>query len=95
MTPLGKLRKVNSIARSLGRTERIRVSGRKNHKFVVQVNGKNVHFGHTAYEDFLDHKDPERRKRFLTRAKGIRNQRGELTYLDPGSANFWSVHVLW
>lgn len=95
MTPLGKLRKVNQIARSLGRTEKISVSNSKTHKYVVHVNGKTVHFGHPDYEDYLDHRDKERRKRYLTRAKAIRNKKGELTHLNPESANFWSVHVLW
>lgn len=89
-----KLRKVNALARALGYGP-VRESNRKTHKYVVQVKGKDVHFGHTSYQDFLDHRDPERRRRYLLRAKGIRDGKGRLTYKNPASANFWSVHVLW
>ena len=95
MTPLGKLRKVNRTARALGRTERIYVSESKNHKYVVTVNGKKIHFGHPDYQDFLDHNDLKRRERYLRRAKAITNMKGELTHLNPESSNFWSVNVLW
>jgi Family of unknown function (DUF5754) len=93
MTTL-KLHKVNALARALGYGP-VRESPRKTKKYVVTVDGKDVHFGHPDYEDYLDHKDPERRRRYLLRAKGIRDGKGRLTYKDPRSANFWSVHVLW
>lgn len=43
----------------------------------------------------LDHNDPERRKRYLARAKGIKNKKGELTWKDKNSANYWSISQLW
>ena len=85
----------NRIARSMGRSEEIYVSTRKNKKYVVNVRGKDIHFGDSRYEDYLDHRDDERRKRYLARATRIRNKRGQLTYRDPSSANFWAVHILW
>ena len=39
----------------------------KNKKYYVVVNGKKIHFGDKRYEDFLVHKDPERRKRYRLR----------------------------
>ena len=89
-----KLKKVNALARALGYGP-VRRSQRKHKKYVVCVNGKEVHFGHTDYEDYLDHQDPERRRRYLARAKGIRDAKGKLTWNNPKSPNFWSVNVLW
>ena len=57
--------------------------------------GKKIHFGSSHYPDFLIHKDKERKERYLTRAKKIKNKQGELTYTYPESANFWSVNLLW
>ena len=44
---------------------------------------------------FLKHKDEERRKKYLARAKMIKNKVGELTHEKPESANYWTVHLLW
>ena len=57
--------------------------------------GKKIHFGSSHYPDFLIHKDKERKERYLTRAKKIKNKQGELTYTNPESANVWSVNLLW
>jgi len=43
----------------------------------------------------LDHGDAERRKRYLARAKGIKNKKGELTWKDKNTANYWSIKYLW
>jgi len=71
----------------------------KNKKFSVYVmkDGKKklIHYGDSRYEDFTQHKDKERRKSYLLRAKGIRNKKGELTWKDKNSANYWSVKTLW
>ena len=62
---------------------------------VTLKSGKKVHFGSTTYTDYLTHKDKERREKYLTRAKKIKNKQGELTYNNPESASFWSVNLLW
>ena len=71
----------------------------KNKKYSVYVmkDGKKklIHFGDSRYEDFTQHKDKERRKSYLKRAKGIKNKKGELTYKDKNSANYWSIKLLW
>lgn len=56
---------------------------------------KKVHFSSPKYEDYLIHKDEERRKKYLARAKKIKNKAGELTFENPESPNFWSVNLLW
>ena len=71
-------------------------STRKNNKYMVtHQNGKKVHFGSKKYADYLTHKDDDRRDKYLARATKIKNKQGELTYNNPESANFWSVHLLW
>ena len=65
-------------------------------KHVVTLpGGKNLHFGSSKYPDFLIHKDKERKDKYLARAKKIKNKKGELTYENPESANYWSVNLLW
>jgi len=65
---------------------------------------KKIGFGHKDYQHFkdkigsyssLDHNDEERRKKYLKRAKGIKNKKGELTWKDKNTANWWAVHKLW
>lgn len=85
-------------------------SSRKNKKYKVTFKWKReyktVHFGDDRYEQFkdstpiklykkLNHGDKDRRRRYLARAKGIKNKAGKLTYKDPTSANYWSVKYLW
>ena len=87
--------KLSKKARKLG-AESLDYSKRKNNKYVVKLpSGKNLHFGSSQYPDFLIHKDKERKEKYLSRAKKIKNKKGELTYENPESANFWSVNLLW
>tara|TARA_A100000171_G_C2063922_1_gene111346 strand:+ start:174 stop:449 length:276 start_codon:yes stop_codon:yes gene_type:complete len=79
-------------------------STRKGKKLMTTVNNKKVHFGAADMQHWkdktgiwskLDHGDKERRKSYLKRAKGIKNKKGELTYLNPESANYHAVRILW
>jgi len=84
-----------------------RKSNRKDKKYnVVTPGGKTVHFGSSRYGQYkdstglglyshLDHNDKERQKRYLARAKGIKNKDGKLTSDDPESANYYSIKYLW
>ena len=81
-------------ALSLGATD-FGISKVKNKKYYVIYNGKKINFGHSAYEDFTTHKDPERRKRYLARAKKITDGDGKLTWKNKNKANFWSTHLTW
>ena len=67
----------------------------KHKKYYVIYNGKKVNFGHSAYEDYTMHKDPERRRRYLARAKKITDGGGNLTYKNKNKANFWAISLLW
>lgn len=79
-------------------------STRGDKKLMVIVDGKKIHFGARKMQHFKDktgiwsskdHNDRERQKRYLKRAKGIKNKSGELTWKDPKSANYHAVKILW
>ena len=90
-----EFKKLAKKAKKLG-AESFNYSTRKNNKYVAALsNGKKIHFGSSQYPDFLIHKDKERKERYLTRAKKVKNKQGELNYTNPESANFWSVNLLW
>ena len=70
----------------------------KNKKYSVYVKGdkgkpKLIHFGDSRYQVFYQHKDKQRQKSYLARAKGIKNKNGELTYKDKNTANYWAVKL--
>ena len=90
-----EFKKLTKMAKKLG-AETLDYSKRKNNKYVVTLqNGKKLLFGSSQYPDFLIHKDEERKEKYLSRAKKIKNKQGELTYTNPESSNFWSVNLLW
>ena len=68
---------------------------RKGKKMKVLTKKGVIHFGDTRYEDFTQHDDMKRRENYCKRSKGIRNKKGDLTYKDKDSANYWSRKVLW
>jgi len=82
-------------------------STRKTHKYMVKTpSGKWIHFGSakmSQYKDTTglglysdkDHNDEKRRERYLKRAKAIKNKKGELTYDNPESSNYFSINYLW
>ena len=90
-----EFKKLIKNAKNLG-AESLDYSSRKNNKYMVKLpGGKKVHFGSPKYEDYTIHKDKERRDKYLSRATKIKNKQGELTYTNPESSNYWSVHLLW
>ena len=90
-----EFKKLIKNAKNLG-AESLDYSSRKNNKYMVKLpGGKKVHFGSPKYEDYTIHKDKERRDKYRSRATKIKNKKGELTYTNPESSNYWSVHLLW
>ena len=61
---------------------------------MVENNGKKIHFGSANSEDYLTHKDPDRRDKYLLKVKKISNKDGQLTHLLPSYPNYWSVKLL-
>ena len=82
-------------------------STRKDKKYMVKTpSGKWIHFGNKNFQQFkdstglglythLNHGDKERRKRYLARAKGIKDKQGNLTWKNKESANYYSIKYLW
>ena len=91
---MDKLEKVKKLSKKYGATD-IKISKKKNKKYDVLYNNKWISFGDNRYEDFLDHKNKLRRTNYRRRASKIKNKKGEYTYLNPNSANFWSYNTLW
>ena len=67
----------------------IRRSSKRNKKFTADVNGRTVHFGDSRYEDFTQHKDPERKKRYVQRHRKNEN------WDDPTTAGYYAKNLLW
>ena len=90
-----EFKKLTKNAIKLG-AQSLDYSKRKNNKYMATLpSGKKVHFGSPNYPDYTIHKDKDRRDKYLARAKKIKNKQGELTYTNPESSNYWSVHLLW
>ncbi len=80
-------------------------SNKKYSVYVMKNDAKRlIHFGDRSMQHYFDkighwkslnHLDKERRKRYLARARGIKNSAGALTWKDRNSANFYSVKYLW
>jgi hypothetical protein len=79
-------------------------SSRKDKKLQTKFRGKTIHFGDSKMQQYkdrsgywkkLDHGDKKRRDNYLSRAKGIKNKKGELTWKDPTSPNYHSIKILW
>jgi len=72
--------------------------GSEKKKIVLAKKGdevKLVQFGQKGYEDFTQHKDPERRKNYLQRSAGIKDKNGNPTKSDKFSPNYWARRELW
>jgi len=67
-------------------------SSRQNKKYSIKTpDEKIIHFGARGYEDFVTHKDPERKERYIARHKS----REDWTKKGIGSAGFFSRWLLW
>ena len=67
-------KKLQKKAKKLGATS-LDYSKRKNNKYMVEYNGKKIHFGFVNTEDYIIHKDTDRRNKYLTKSQ---NKNGEL-----------------
>ena len=85
-------KRLQKKAKKLGATS-LDYSKRKNNKYMFEYKGKKIHFGSTNTEDFIIHKDPDRRDKYRTKAMKITNKNGELTYQLPSYPNYWSIKL--
>ena len=86
-------KKLQRKAKKLG-AKYLDYSKRKNNKYVVEYEGKKIHFGSTKYENYLIHKDLDTREKYLAKAKKITNKTGDYTCNSPSYSNYWSVKLL-
>lgn len=88
------MEKIKNKAISLGAID-LKKSNKKNKKWMVNYNNKWIHFGQKGYQDFTQHNDLDRRRSYLKRSKGIKDKKGNPTYKNKNSANYWSINLLW
>ena len=69
----------------------LKKSNRPGKKYMVNVDGKTVHFGASGMSDYTIHKDSERMGRYIARHKNRENW----TKSGIKSAGFWSRWLLW
>jgi len=66
-------------------------STRNGKKFMIKIENEIVHFGDSNYEDYTQHKDPERKQRYLARHKN----REKWNKSGIKTAGFWARWLLW
>jgi len=74
-----------------------KAKGKKMSVYVMNNDKKKlIHFGAKGMDDWRSGTaTKEQRKSYLARAKGIKNKKGELTWKDKNTANYWAVKYLW
>ena len=88
------LEQISKKALDAGAT-RVAYSTRQGKKYMVEYNGKLIHFGSDVGKTFLDHGDEELRKAFRARHSKIKNKSGQYVYLLKDSPSWWAYHILW
>ena len=58
-------------------------------KWTIVIYDKKIHFGDSRYKDYTQHKNKERKRRYI-----LRHAKRE-DWKDPLSAGFWSRWLLW
>ena len=86
-------KKLQKKAKKLG-ADSLQYSKRKNYKYMIEYEDKKIHFGSAKTEDYLTHKNPVRRDKYLSKAKRITDKDGRLTHELPFYPNYWSVKLL-
>ena len=67
----------------------LKKSSNPDKKYDAFVEGKKVSFGASGYSDFIQHKDSERKQRYIARHRVNQN------WNDLTTAGAWSKHLLW
>lgn len=81
---------VKHKAKNLNIDGDISISNRKDKRFVITLpTEEKIHFGHPDYDNYIIHKDDERRKRFQSRWKNNPNLKNRKSPL------FYSYNLLW
>lgn len=88
------MEKLRRRARLLGGLN-LRRSTRKHNKYMLEYEGKTIHFGARGMSDFTIHKNPERRARYRARHKKILTKSGIPAYKIRTQPAYWSWNLLW
>ena len=89
-----KLKEARKLAKQKGLPKPY-TSQYKDKKLYVVYDGEIIHFGDRNYEDFLMHKDKDRRDRYRARAEKILLKDNTPAYLDPTKPAYYSYNLLW
>ena len=93
LIPEDKFRKLRKKAFSPG-ADSFDYSKRKNYKYVVEYDDKKFHFGSPKTEDYITHRDKDRRQKYLNKVEKIKDKEGRFTFKIPPYPNYWSVNLL-
>ena len=63
-------------------------SDNPNKKIMAVIDNKKIHFGDSRYSDYTKHKDPERKKAYLSRHK-------KDNYTNLLYPSFYATNLLW
>ena len=91
MERVSDIKKVNKLSKMIYKKSVV-PSTRKNKKYMIlNDDDKYIHFGDSRYQDFTEHNDLKRRKRYLDRATKIKGNWKK----DKYSPNNLSINLLW
>ena len=63
--------------------------------YVTLDDGTEIHFGARGYSHFLQHRDPDRRRRYQQRHRGVLLGDGTPAYRNRRSPAYYSWYILW
>ena len=90
------LSKAKKIAQDKHIDGELKISTRKNKRFMITNQYGTIHFGLFPYKigTYMDHGDDDIRKRWIARhSKILKNKLP--AYQDPSSPAYYSYHILW
>ena len=80
-----------SKSRRGSRVVYLRRSNKPDKKFMVNIDGRTIHFGARGMSDYTKHKDSSRKQRYISRHR----KRESWSRSGLKSAGFWSKNLLW
>lgn len=93
---MAKLDIVKKKAEKLGLKGIIKTSDRKDKKYVyISPDGKKKHFGSRGMQDYIDHRDNNRRKAYRKRHSAIKTKSGKRAIDIKNSPAYLSYNLLW
>ena len=63
--------------------------------YIINKDNKRVYFGAAGYSDFTQHKDEERKQRYIERHEKNESKFWNKSGIDTVTPSFWSRFLLW